>query len=76
LDEVTGLTTFFNRLSDINKTVMPLTLSKAPLHTVLDNPYRTKDHIGIKELHFEKNKREQLNLHINRPFLLFLFFFL
>lgn len=42
LDKVTGLTTFFDRLPGINKTVMPLKLSKAPLHTVLDNPYKNK----------------------------------
>lgn len=37
LGEFTGLTTFFDLFPGTNKTVMPLKLSKIPLHTVLHN---------------------------------------
>lgn len=42
LGRFTGLTDFLDRFPGKNKTVMPLKLSREPLHTVLNSTCKTK----------------------------------
>lgn len=66
---LTGLTIFFERLPGANKTVMPLKLSKAPLHTVLDNSCGTTTNGMHYVFRCIKTKKTSTpNLQINRPF--------
>lgn len=63
----TGLATFLVRFPGTNRTVMPLKLSNAPLHTDLDNTCETNICV-LEKCKEKKNVEKNQNSQINRPF--------